>query len=93
MDWREDPEKKTKAETSNDTAEVWDLEKDEERRREVFEEYCGIKEDELETEEEREKKKEKAGKLEKMRERWEKEESERSLEERREIAWWRKKPK
>ena len=31
MDWREDPEKKTKAETSNDTAEVWDLEKDEEQ--------------------------------------------------------------
>ena len=84
MDKRQDSEKKTTAETSNDTA-VWDLEEDEDQRREAFELYCGKNEEELETEEERQRRKEKSEKLEEMRERWQKEESERSLEERRQL--------
>ena len=72
-------EKKT---TADDTTEVWDLEEDEERRREAFEEYCGKSEAELETEEERQRKKEKSDKLKEMRERWEK-------EERPELERWR----
>ena len=84
MDKMQDSEKKTAAETSNDTA-VWDLEEDEDQRREAFELYCGKSEEELETEEERQRRKEKSEKLEEMRERWQKEESERSLEERRQL--------
>ena len=80
---QEDLEKKTRmTETSGDTAAVWDLEEDEDRRREAFEIYCGNKEEDLEeAEEERKKEKEKAEQLEEMRKRWQKEESERSLEE------------
>ena len=85
MDKRQHSEKKTTAETSDDTA-VWDLEQDEDHRREAFEIYCGKHEEELEwVVEERQRRKEKLDKLEEMRERWQKEESERSLEERREL--------
>ena len=89
---QEDPEKKRPtAETSDDTTVDWDLEEDEDRRREVFEIYCGIRKEDLEeTEEERKKEKEKAEKLEEMRERWRKEESERSLEERKSLEDQRK---
>ena len=85
MDKRQDPEKKTTAESSDDTG-VWDLEEDEDQRREAFELYCGKNEEELEwVVEERQRKLEKSEKLEEMRERWQKEESERSLEERRQL--------
>ena len=85
MDKRQDSEKKTTAEKSDDTA-VWDLDEDEENRREAFEIYCGKHEEELEwVVEERQRRKEKLDKLEEMRERWQKEESERSLEERRQL--------
>ena len=88
MEERQDSERKTTDETSADTIAVWDLEEDEEHRREAFEIYCGIREEDLEEKEkERKKEKEKAEKLEEMRERWRKEESERSLEERRRT--WR----
>ena len=85
MEERQDSEKKTTSETSADTIAVWDLEEDEDQRKEAFELYCGKNEEELETEEERQRRKEKSEKLEEMRERWQKEESERSLEERRQL--------
>ena len=67
---RENPKKKKTATETFEDLGVWDLEEDEERRREAFEKYCGMMEEELETEEERKRKKEKADKLEKMREKW-----------------------
>ena len=49
MDEKQNPEKMKTEETSDDTAEVWDLTEDENHRKEAFENNLGL--DELETEE------------------------------------------